>query len=237
MSVTRAGLTPLVVLLALGAMLGEARAQQKPPQPAPAPAPVAAPVAAAVPAPAATASPGLSILLVDQQSLLTESKAAKMVLHQVEQKRAEYTKEFSREEAQLRHERDTLQRQQASLSSEALRKKGQEFEQKVNELNRSVQAKGEALKRSYAEALEKIHDAMLKIVAQIAKERKANLVFQRGDVILFGQGFDVTDQVLQKLNEQLPTLTVNFVVPAASGASPGHPAAAETASKPSHRKK
>ena len=54
---------------------------------------------------------------------------------------------------------------------------------------------------------------MLKIIADIAKERKANLVFQRSELVLFDQGFDVTDEVLQKLDEQMPTLTVNFVAP------------------------
>ena len=54
---------------------------------------------------------------------------------------------------------------------------------------------------------------MLKIITEIAKERKANLVFQRSELVLFDKSFDVTDQVLQKLDEQLPTLTVNFVAP------------------------
>ena len=54
---------------------------------------------------------------------------------------------------------------------------------------------------------------MLKIIADIAKERKANLVFQRSELVLFDQSFDVTDEVLQKLDEQMPTLTVNFVAP------------------------
>ena len=51
---------------------------------------------------------------------------------------------------------------------------------------------------------------MLKIITELAKDRKANLVFQRSELVLFDQVFDVTDEVLQKLDEQLPTLTVNF---------------------------
>ena len=31
--------------------------------------------------------------------------------------------------------------------------------------------------------------------------------------MLFDQGFDVTDDVLQKLDETLPTMAVNFVAP------------------------
>ena len=85
---------------------------------------------------------------------------------------------LTQEEA-LRAERDALQRQQASLSPEALNKRGREFQQKVNDLDLDVQSKRQALEKSNSDALSKIQEAMLKIIADIAKQRKANLVFQR----------------------------------------------------------
>jgi outer membrane protein len=209
MSLTRTGFAPLALILTLCGIIAYAQAQQ-PPAPA-APAPAAAP---------GPAAPGLSILVVDVQSLLQNSKSAKMVRQQIEQKRGEYTKEISHQEEVLRQERDTLQRQQASLSADALNQKAKDFQTKVNDLDRTVQAKRQALEKSNAEALEKIQEAMLKIITGISKERKANLVFQRSELVLFDQGFDVTDEVLQKLDEQLPTLTVNFVAPVPAPAPP-----------------
>ena len=122
-----------------------------------------------------------------------------------------------------------MQRQQASLSAEALNKKGREFQQKVNDLDRSVQAKRQTLEKSNAEALESIQSVILKIITEIAKDRKANLVFQRSELVLFDNSFDVTDQVLTKLDEQLPTLTVSFAAetPASAEAQPAKPAALE----------
>jgi outer membrane protein len=180
-----------------------------------------------------TASQNLTVMVVDVQALLQNSKAAKMVRSQIEQKRGEYTKEISHQEESLRAERDALQRQQASLSPESLNQKGRDFQQKVNDLERNVQSKRQALEKSNGDALQKIQEEMLKIIADIAKSRKANLVFQRTDLVLFDQTFDVTDEVLQKLDEQMPTLTVNFVAPvppSATAASP--PAAAAQTSSP-----
>ena len=225
MLVRRAGFAPLTLILliflaALGGGLGVARAQQTPPAPAPA------------------GQPPLTIMVVDVQALLQNSKSAKMVRQQIEQKRAEYAKEISHQEEGLRQERDALQRQQASLSADALNQKGREFQQKVNDLDRNVQSKRQALERSNAEALEKIQEVMLKIITDIAKDRKANLVFQRSELVLFDQNFDVTDEVLRKLDEQLPTLTVNFVAPVANNTTPpaAQPAAATTA-QPAPKKK
>jgi Skp family chaperone for outer membrane proteins len=162
-----------------------------------------------------------------------------MVRQQIEQKRAEYAKEISHQEETLRQERDALQRQQSSLSADALNQKGREFQQKVNDLDRSVQAKRQALERSNAEALEKIQEVMLKIITDIAKDRKANMVFQRSELVLFDQNYDVTDEVLQKLDEQLPTLTVNFVAPTLPGgqAPAAQPAAAAAEPTPPPKKK
>src|SRR5579864_2267922 len=183
---------------------------QTPPAPADQPAPPAA-------APAAIPQT-LSIMVVDVQALLQNSKAAKMVRQQIEAKRAEYAKDISHKEEALRQERDALQRQQSTLSADQLAAKGRDFQAKVNDLDRDVQAKRQALEQSNAGALQKIQEVMLKIITDIAKDRKANLVFQRSELVLFDQGFDVTDQVLQKLDEQMPTLDVTFVAPVAANA-------------------
>ena len=191
-------------------LVGTAGAQAPPakaPAPARAPAPAPAPIA---PLPAAQ---NISVMVVDVQSLLQNSKAAKMVRSQMEAKRNEYTKEISHAEETLRAERDALQRQQASLSADALNKKAREFQQKVNDLDRDVQSKRAALEKSNNDALTKIQQSMLKIIADIARQRRANLVLQRTDLVLFDQNFDVTDQVMQKLDEEMPVLTVNFATP------------------------
>src|ERR1700689_3250415 len=95
--------------------IGSASAQQAPATPAAAPA----------------AAPGnLAVIVVDVQALLQNSKAAKMVRQQIEAKRADYAKEISHQEESLRQERDTLQKQQASLSAEQLNAKGRDFQAK-----------------------------------------------------------------------------------------------------------
>ena len=198
------------------------------PPPAPTPAPGAAPAAPA-PLPAAQ---NISVMVVDVQALLQNSKAAKMVRSQMEQKRNEYTKEISHSEEALRTERDALQRQQGSLSADVLNKKAREFQQKVQDLDRDVQSKRAALEKTNNESLTKIQQTMLKIIADIARQRKANLVLQRTDLVLFDQTFDVTDQVMQKLDEEMPVLTVNFATPEpvpSAAAEPPEPAPAAAA--------
>src|SRR5262249_17022984 len=146
------------------------------------------------PAPPLPAAQNLTVMVVDAQALLQESQSAKMVRSQIEQKRSEYAKEIAQEDERPRSEREWQHRQQASLSAQPVTKKGREFQQKVNELDRSVQDKRQALEKSNNDALSKIQQQMLRIIADIAKQRKSNLVLQRTELVLFDRTFDVTDE-------------------------------------------
>src|ERR1700726_4066007 len=101
---------------------------------------------AATPPPAAP--PPLSVMVVDVQTLAQNSKAAKMVRQQIEGKRAEYQKDLTHQEDDLRKESEALQRQQATLSAEAFKAKGRELQGKVNQYERDLQSKRQALERS-----------------------------------------------------------------------------------------
>jgi Skp family chaperone for outer membrane proteins len=222
MSVLRAGLALLVLFTftLMGTMYGMvagAQAQQTPPTPAASPAPPTQP---------------LNVMVVDIRALHEKSKAASMVGEQLKQKRAEYEKEMRRQEQPLQQESETLQRQASSLSPDALNQKKREFEKKLADLDRSVQAKRQALQRADAEAVEKLDTVIRDIIAEMAKEKKVDLVFPSTQLVMFSPAFDVTDAVLQKLDERLPSLTVNIVEqppanpPAAQPASASAPAAA-----------
>jgi Skp family chaperone for outer membrane proteins len=240
-------LTSLVRLTALLSVLccgfAEIAIAQKPPATPPAPPPAPAPV----PLPAAQ---NLSVLVVDVQSLLQNAKAAKMVRNQIEQKRVQYMNELSHQQdllraeqgaqqkqrASLSAEHDTLERQRPSLSADVFDQKRRQFEQKANaflqkerdldEKIKNYQENGQeltqTLAKSASDAQSKINEIIVKITEDIAKQRKANLVFQSTDFVAFDRSFDVTDEVLQKLDEELPVLNVNFVTPAppSTGAAP-----------------
>lgn len=177
-------------------------------------------VAAASPPQNPHAGQSLTVMVVDWQRLLQESKAAKMVRSQIEQKRLQYTREISRQEQGLRAERDALQREQGSLSPQAFDQKGRAYQEKLTALERNVESKRQALEQSNSEALAKIQQTILQIIADIARERKANLVLPSSDLILFDKKFEVTEEVLQRLDQQLPALTVSFATPAPVAASP-----------------
>ena len=225
MSVLRAGSAPLVFLLLL--LFPGVATAQAPQTPA---APAAGHAASGAPA------QPLNVLVVDTRTLRDKSKAANMVSEQLKKKGADYEKEMRRQEQPLQQEGEALQRQASSLSPETLNQKKRDFERKLREYDRAVQAKRQALQRADAEASEKIEAVILDIISEIVKERKVDLVFPRAQLVVFSPAFDVTDEVLQKLNERLPSLTVDIVEqPVATNEATTQPASA--AAQPAAPKK
>jgi len=194
----------LLALTLIAAALAQSSAQQTPPA-APAPA---APPAAAAPAAAAAPPPAPVIVMVDMQQLLYGSKSGKGVQAQIDVQRQAFSKEVAQQEDQLQKARAEIERQRASLTPAQLEAKMRDFQKKLQELDRSVQAHQRAWQQVYAEAMGKVEEQALRVVAEIANEHKANLVVQKGAIIFAKDGFDITQEAMLRLDERLPSVTV-----------------------------
>jgi outer membrane protein len=185
--------------------------------------------------PPAAAPPAITIMVVDVQTLLQTSKAGKSVIDQLKAKAQEYQKQLDNEKNSIVHEYNEFndQVEAKTITREVAIKKQKELQDKDEALREHRLAIDNAFSDARGKALAQIQDVMVKIITDIAKERKANLVFQRSDLVLFDHAFDVTDEVLGKLDEQLPTLNVNFTAPVAANApAPAPPAATPAPPKP-----
>lgn len=83
----------------------------------------------------------------------------------------------------------------------------------VGEVGRSEKQAQRALLIAQNEAMAKEIGAIREILEEIAKKRGANLVLDRAAVMFFDAAFDVTDEVLKRLDEKMPTFTVKFPSP------------------------
>jgi Skp family chaperone for outer membrane proteins len=164
-------------------------------------APAAAQTAASPPAPV--------IVMVDMQQLVYSSKAGKGVQGQMDKQRQAFSKEVAAQEDELQKARAELERQRASLPPDQFEAKGRLFQQRLQELDRTVQAKQKAWQAVYSEAMNKVEEGALQVVAEIAAEQKANLVIQKAAVIFGKDGFDITADAMQRLDQRLPAVAVN----------------------------
>jgi len=163
------------------------------------------------------------IVIVDVQQILRDSAVAKNVQVQMDQRTDRYSKEVAVQENELRRTQDELERQRSLLAPEAFNAKMRDFQQRYDALDHGVQATRQALQQAYNDAMTKVESTALQIIADIAAERKANLVVTKAAVLFTAQGLDVTSEVIRRLDEKLPSVPL-AVAQDANPLSPAAPA-------------
>ena len=162
--------------------------------------------------PAGAAKPVLApvILIVDLQQMLQDSKAAKGVQAVLNQQYGTYSKGVAQREDELRKEREELERQRTVLAPEVFNTRASELQQRYDALGKEVQSRRQALQQSLNESMSKVKNVALEIIADIVKERKANLVIEKQAMVFEAEDLDITAEAIKRLDQKLPSVPVNL---------------------------
>jgi outer membrane protein len=176
---------------------------------------ISAPAFAADPAPAAAAPSGEKlgspvIAAVDIQKIMQDSSASKGIQAAIESQRDQYQKEITSLEDKLRSAEQELRKQQNVLSADALGKKRKEFETQVAEVQRTVQNRKRSLDGGLNDAMSMVQKTMLEIIADVVREKGANVVLARHQFVIVDTKLDITDIVMDRLNAKLPKVSVTI---------------------------
>jgi len=166
------------------------------------------------------------ILIVDLQQILQDAKAAKGVQAIINQEYSSYTKEVAQQEDELQKARAELERQRTVLAPDAFNTRARDLQQRYDELGQVVQGRRQSLQQSLNEAMLQVKNAALSVIADIVKERKANLVIEKQAVVFEADGMDVTADAVARLDQKLASVPVNLPKPDGEGVA-----------KPADRKK
>lgn len=161
------------------------------------------------------------IVIADINQILRDAKSAKEVQAEIDRAMAGFSKQVSTSENELQKMRDELERERSTLSPDAFSTKTRDYQQRFDALDRSVQGQRQALQQSYNQAMTKIENTALQIIAQVASEHKANMVLTRAAVLFAANNLDITAEVTKRLDVQLPAMQVKLPAP---GAPPPVPA-------------
>ena len=150
------------------------------------------------------------ILIVDMAQILQQAKAAKGVQAALNERYSVYSKQVAQQEDALQKGGTELERQRTVMAPDAYNERARELQQRYDALGKSVQSKRQALQQSLSEAMGKVKNAALEVVADIVKERRANLVLEKQAVVYEPEGMDITADAIQRLDKKLPSVPVNL---------------------------
>ena len=140
--------------------------------------------------------------LIDLDGVLRASKGTARVRELLDKQRVLFQQEFAEREATLQQTERELAAQRGILSDEAFAEKLSQFEADVATIQKEIQYRREAIDVAFQEAQAKLRQIALEIVTDVAGERRLDLVLVRDSALIFLPSFNISDEVLRRLDER-----------------------------------
>ena len=158
----------------------------------------------------ASAYAATQVATVDVQEVMTKSTAVQSINKQLESRRQGFQEQMSKKEDQLRNVDQELSKQRGVLSSEAFEKKKKEFRDDVARAQRDLQQKKGQLDKAAAKAMTEVQQSVQKIIEGMSKEKNFDMAIATGQLLWAKPEMDVTQAVIQRLNQSLPDVKVTM---------------------------
>jgi outer membrane protein len=158
--------------------------------------------------PQSQAQPPLELVVgvVDFSGIMAESKAGKGLKAQADKQAAAFEAEYKKQGQAFSALEQQLEQQRPSLSSDDYKKKVTELNAQGKKMKDQLADKKQAIDGAFSKARDQLRNALLEVVADIAKKRGMTLVLDKNTVVLSAEGFDFSDEVLKRLNDKLPSV-------------------------------
>ncbi len=173
---------------------------------------------AAVPGTAATKSDRLStpgpadaalrIAILDFSRIHQQSTAIQAIDAAYRAAIRAYAEEAKDRETDLRAAEEALRRQEAEMAPEAYRRERALLQARMTRAMELVQERKRTLDLARQDGLNRVQLALNDIVTEIATEMQLSLILRKEQTVLVAVDYEITDEVLQRLNDRLPSVEV-----------------------------
>ena len=154
--------------------------------------------------------PNTSIAIVDLNLILSDSKAAKNATKQFEVIQKDTEDEIIASDKKMLEERNKLIEQQSVIAPEAFELKAKDYENKLQNYQIEKQNKLRKLEGVLQNARNEILENVKPILEELSKDFGVTVILEKNSVLLSATNMDLTDNVIKKLNKELPKIKVSL---------------------------
>jgi outer membrane protein len=148
------------------------------------------------------------IAVIDIQVVMRDSTAAVGLRQSIEDRRMAYQKEIGDLEEALREREKSLTQQRNVLSPELFGERERQFQKEVASLGRLVEARKRQINEAMGGAMQTIQGQLTQVIEEVVAERNLALVLPRSQVVFSAEPLEITDIVLERLNQRLPSVPI-----------------------------
>ncbi|MGF1640769.1 MAG: OmpH family outer membrane protein [Rhodospirillales bacterium] len=152
----------------------------------------------------------LKIAVVDVGKVINESAAVKSINAQLRPHLEGFRADAGKVEDELRQAQEELARRLTTVfPADAYDEERRQLEQRALGAQDEMLRRKRALDQTQAAAMRQVETALNDIVLQIFTERQLSLILRRDQTAFFNPALDITDEVVKRLDEQLPTVKID----------------------------
>ncbi len=151
------------------------------------------------------------LVVMDTQKIYREAVALKALQQMIDEQRSAYQEELRRKESELREADKELADQREKLSAVIFAERRKELEEAIVTVQRELRIRKRELDKHFSQGLRQLRSVLVEIAQEIAQERNADLVIEKGAVVLVKPELEITQEALGRLNERLPKIDLPLV--------------------------
>jgi Skp family chaperone for outer membrane proteins len=151
-----------------------------------------------------------NIAIIDIDKAINESMVYISLQSTLEKQNLKYQQELKGYETKIMALDKEIGQNSNKLSQEQLKKLKTELSQSEIEAQKVIHEHRISLDNAFSKAIEKIKISLFDIISNIAKEQNIQLVLPKSQTLYNTNSIDITNQVLQALNNKLKTVDVRF---------------------------
>ncbi|MDE0387771.1 MAG: OmpH family outer membrane protein [Rhodospirillales bacterium] len=153
---------------------------------------------------------GTRVAVIEMARILGEASAVHSIRTQGEAQRRSYAADAQRESERLRGVRDELQQQATLLSPTVLEERQRAFNAEVAAADQRAKTRNQALQSAVAHGESRFREVLAVVVEEVATEQGVELVLPVHVSIYAVAESNLTDLVIERLNEAYPEIVLTF---------------------------
>ncbi len=154
--------------------------------------------------------PNTSIGVLDLNRVLLDAKAAKNAADEIDKIAKIIENELKNSDENMIKEQNKLVEAQSIMAPEAFELKRKEYEEKVQNYNIERQNKLISVDRLVEKSRNEILNKLKPILEEMSETKGITVILEKGTVLLNAETMDITDEVIKRLNKDLPKIEVSL---------------------------
>ena len=168
---------------------------------------------------ASFAAPAMAqrVAVFSEDRVLSESQVGQHVAGRLTEIATEMQTELQAVAAPVQQERERWNAETASMTEEAIQarpdlmQRYNQIVQGMGVIRQAEQYASQEMDQTRAQALRPVQERLNVIIPAILEEQNVDILLERRAVRFAGESVDISDTIIQRLNAELPTVTVSRV--------------------------